>query len=57
MKSPKAGIFLLSTLILMVPASIQASRCVECHTDGEKLKAIASTLPQPEASAETAGKG
>lgn len=34
-----------------------ASSCVDCHTDTEKLQAIAKTLPQKVGSAETAGKG
>ncbi len=34
-----------------------ASQCVTCHTDVNKLKAIAKTIPKPVASAETAGKG
>jgi hypothetical protein len=42
-------------IMMAIPAL--ASQCVECHTDSERLKEIAKTLPRPEASAETAGKG
>ncbi len=34
-----------------------ASTCVDCHTDVDKLKAIAKTIPQKAGSTETAGKG
>ena len=50
--------FLLLPLLLTAAASgVEASQCVSCHTDVEQLKAIIKTLPTPETSAETAGKG
>ena len=42
---------------LLLGSLLMASSCVDCHTDVEQLKSIAKTLPQKEASAETAGKG
>lgn len=57
MKHLKTYLFLLLALFLTVATQAQASHCVTCHTDVEKLKAIARSLPQPEASAENAGKG
>jgi hypothetical protein len=48
---------LLFTGLLMVSGSVLASSCVDCHTDVDKLKAIAKTLPKKVGSAETAGKG
>jgi len=57
MKNPKTIIFLLMVFFLAAATPAPASQCVNCHTDVEKLKAIAKTLPQPESSAETAGKG
>ena len=50
-------ISLLLGSLLMVSGQVMASSCVDCHTDVEQLKSIAKTLPQKEASAETAGKG
>jgi hypothetical protein len=55
MKYPVTALFLVLFLIAAAPA--QASECINCHTDVEQLKTIAKTLPQPETSAETAGKG
>ncbi|MDA3903136.1 MAG: hypothetical protein PF441_06780 [Desulfuromusa sp.] len=46
-----------AVIIMFLASSIYASQCVECHTDVEKLKAIAKTIPKPVASAETTGKG
>ena len=54
------GSVLLSLLFLglaLCCSGALASTCVECHTDAAKLKAIAKTLPEKVASAETAGKG
>jgi cytochrome c553 len=39
------------------PAAKPASSCVACHTDVEKLKAEAATIPVPAGSALQAGKG
>jgi len=39
------------------PAAKPASSCVACHTNVEKLKAEAATIPVPAASALQAGKG
>ncbi len=55
MKYPGTVLFLVFVLTAAVPAA--ASECINCHTNVEKLKAIAKNLPQPEASAESAGKG
>ncbi len=57
MKHLNIGIFIIFIIFMASVTRTQASQCVDCHTDAEKLKAIAKTLPQPEASAETAGKG
>ena len=54
-KYPGTVLFLVFVLTAAVPAA--ASECINCHTNVEKLKAIAKNLPQPEASAESAGKG
>jgi hypothetical protein len=56
-KYPNTCFFLLFVFFLAMTGPASASTCIDCHTDSEKLKAIAKTLPQPEASAETAGKG
>lgn len=48
---------LLIAFMLLAVGSGMASQCVSCHTDVEKLKAIAKTLPQKVGSTETAGKG
>lgn len=47
----------LAAVLLLTATSALASQCVECHTDVEKLKSIAKTIPKPAASAETTGKG
>ena len=57
MKAPKIFCFLLSVFFLALAGPASASQCVDCHTNVEKLKALAADLPQPEASSETAGKG
>lgn len=44
-------------LLLFLSSFVNASQCVNCHTDVAKLKEIAKTIPKPIASAETAGKG
>lgn len=48
---------LLVAVLLLAATSALASQCVNCHTDVEKLKAIAKTIIKPVGSAETAGKG
>ena len=48
---------LLLVVLLLAASSVMASQCVNCHTDVDKLKAIAKTIPQKVGSAETAGKG
>jgi len=48
---------LLLAVLLLSATSALASQCVECHTDVEKLKVIAKTLPKKVASAATKGKG
>ena len=55
MKYLSAALFLVFSLTAAIPAV--ASECINCHTNVEKLKNIAKTLPEPEASAESAGKG
>jgi hypothetical protein len=57
MKGPKISCLLILASFLAAAIPAAASQCVECHTDVEKLKAIAQNLPQPETSSETAGKG
>ena len=52
----KAGLLFTAGLFLTSTAAV-ASQCVDCHTNAEKLAAIAKTLPKKGASAETAGKG
>lgn len=56
---PKLGkvTLLLAVLMLLATSSVMASQCVSCHTDIEKLKAVAKTIPKEVGSAETAGKG
>ncbi|MCK4501731.1 MAG: hypothetical protein KAU22_01765 [Desulfuromonadales bacterium] len=51
--------FLLAVAVMaiLLTTSVYASQCVECHTDIEKLKAIAKTIVKPIGSTETAGKG
>lgn len=53
----KIAFFLVPAILAASAAGAQASQCVSCHTDAEQLKAIIKTLPPPETSAETAGKG
>lgn len=54
----KKTMLALLTVSLLVPGGVvMASQCVVCHTDSEKLKEIAGTLPKPVVSSETAGKG
>lgn len=48
----KLSLLILAALLLFASSAV-ASQCVECHTDVEKLKAIAKTLPQKVASAST----
>lgn len=48
---------LVLVLACLLPLAANASQCVECHTDAEKLQAITAKLPVPVVSAETAGKG
>lgn len=43
--------------LLLFAGSVLASSCVDCHTDVEKLKVVAKTIPKKVGSAETAGKG
>lgn len=54
----KKRVFLLLTILsgLLVGAA-WGSQCVDCHTNVEKLKEVAKTIPKPVASVETAGKG
>jgi len=47
---------ILSSLLATTGIAL-ASTCVDCHTDVERLKALAKTLPQQVGSTETAGKG
>ena len=51
--------FLLAITVMatLLTTSAYASQCVECHTNIEKLKAIAKTIIKPVGSTETAGKG
>ena len=56
MNWPERSVFFLSAAFLLASPSF-ASQCIDCHTNPEKLKAITANLPQPEVSAETAGKG
>lgn len=51
--------FLLAIAVMatFLTTSVYASQCVECHTNVEKLKAIAKTIVKPIGSTETAGKG
>ena len=53
------NLFLLAIAVMatFLTTSVYASQCVECHTDIEKLKAIAKTIVKPVGSTETAGKG
>ena len=51
------GTVLILVFVLIAAIPAVASECINCHTNVEKLKAIAKTLPNPEASAESAGKG
>lgn len=55
--SKRSWICLLLAVLLLSATSALASQCVECHTDVEKLKAIAKTLPKKAASSQTKGKG
>jgi hypothetical protein len=48
---------LLAAPAAAAPAANAASGCVACHTDVERLKAEAATIPAPPASALQAGKG
>ena len=57
MQISRAVFFLGLVFFLVAATPAPASQCITCHTDAEKLKSIAKTLPQPEASAENAGKG
>ena len=50
-------ILLLVVTVILSTAVAYASQCVKCHTDVEKLKAIAKTIVKPVGSTETAGKG
>lgn len=57
-----AAAALVGGALLAAPASAEpakkpASSCVACHTDAERLKAEAATIPAPPASALQAGKG
>ena len=53
----KFAFFLLPLVFAAVATGAEASQCVSCHTDVEQLKSIIKTLPPPQTSAETAGKG
>lgn len=53
----KFTFFLLPLVAAAAVTGAEASQCVVCHTDAEQLKAIIKTLPPPETSTETAGKG
>ena len=57
MNWPDRGTLLLSAAFLLLASPATASQCIDCHTNPEKLKTIAASLPKPVASAETAGKG
>lgn len=47
----------VAVIATFLATSVYASQCVKCHTDVEKLKAIAKTIVKPVGSTETAGKG
>ena len=57
MSWPERSALLLLAALLLPASPAPASQCIDCHTNLEKLKAITSSLPKPEVSAETAGKG
>lgn len=55
----KQGSFCLLILVALLfsVTTVQASECVNCHTNAETLKAVAAKLPKKVASTETKGKG
>lgn len=51
------GVVLTGGVSAAAPPAKQTSSCVACHTDAEKLKLEAATVPVPAGSALQAGKG
>ncbi len=43
--------------LLLAASSVIGSQCVTCHTDVEKLKLLAKSIPIAVSSTQTAGKG
>lgn len=57
MKTKMLTGLLAFSFLLFLGGLANGSQCVNCHTDSEKLKEVARSIPQKVASTETAGKG